>query len=305
MKKQTRVGPLLPHPLLLCYVAQKRKDKLILRVTILLKNPTQTTNMAIGNNFFSPYGKALQTWNSTRPAYRSGVSTQLRNAYRYGASATTTGVLRKRPTPGYSTNSLAAKVRKLQPANHVNVGDNVATFTMLHNTVFTWNLLSNVISGAATENQRSGNQLFLEAVKLSFFCESPTTIDAITVRVMILMHDDFYDNAVPSSVGLTRGDIGIGTTGNERTTCLIPDPKKCTIIDDRKFVISVPVSGARDTTIIDYNVQLKQKFLFQTSSTQEGKFKNLYCVITANQCNAPNGTIIGVMKPNFDLIFRE
>lgn len=256
--------------------------------------------MAIGN-FYSPYQLAYNSWNTTRAA-RSNYGTK--TTTRYAPGSTTGSVIRKRTSVPHKK-TFASKVRKLTPARHVNVGDNVATFNLLHNTLFTWNLLANVTSGAATENQRGSNSIYLEAVKFSMFVESPVTINAISIRIMILYHDDYFDNSAPSASGLTRGEIGIGTTGNERTTCMIPDPRKCTIVDDRKFQMIIPVENARDTIPIDYTVQLKKNFLFQTSGTTEGKLKNLYCVITANQVNSINGTNIGIMKPNMDLIFRE
>jgi len=174
---------------------------------------------------------------------------------------------------------------------------------MTHNTIYTMNLLNYVIQGS-TQGTRTGDTIYLEAVKFNAMFETPSAnINGVTVRIMILYHDDYYANGF-FSAGLGLTDLAMATTGVARASNLVIDPKKTTVLYDQVYNLNPSITSQVDTVPITFTCQLKKTFDFIPSS-QEGKERNLYAVCIPCVGSGSSGvTTAGTLYSNSDLIFK-
>jgi len=227
----------------------------------------------------------------TRPTYYTPTS-QTMNYTRNGS---------KRYKRG---NTLTQAIRNNASPMHLAIGDGVNAVELKHNKVQTQNLLNFLVQGD-TQYNRTGDNVYLETIKINATWEGPSvSSNGTTLRMMIVMHDDFFASNYITATGLLIGDLNMTGTGIARTPSMITDPKKCTVLDDRTFTLNQSLAGVSEKCDIVYNVPLKRSFVFQPG-TQEGKDRNLYLVVVADISGGINDTTVcGQLYINQDLIYK-
>lgn len=242
------------------------------------------------------------------PFYGAGLYNAFTQSNKYrrpNRTPTKTRTTLRRKTPYKKPYGLKQAIRNMESAHHTPVGDGVGAnaVTMTHNTIYTQNLL-HFTGQNSTQGGRTGDTIYLETVKVNATFESATAnINGITIRVMILFHDDFYANGFLGS-GLGLSDLNMLTTGSGRATHLIVDPKKTTVLYDELYNLNPSIDAQVDTVPITFSCPLKRTFNFIPGS-QEGKEKNLYLVVIPVVGSGTSGaTTAGVMYCNTDVIFK-
>ena len=230
---------------------------------------------------------------------------QQRYNYRQPSSGSATQTRTKTSTRGRKRPmTMTQVIRNNTTANHLAIGDGVNFVDLLHNTITTQNLTHFITPGTAQFN-RQGDTVYLEALKMNCFWEGPDVSEnGVQLRLIVLYHDDFHACDYISDSGLGLTDLAMIGTGGARTTTLITDPKRCTVIDDRTFLMNQALDSTKETTLINYTVQLKKRFDF-VPATQEGKDRNLYLVAISSIAGGATGTTLtGKLYVNQDLIFK-
>lgn len=209
----------------------------------------------------------------------------------------------RRKTPYKKPTSMVQVIRNMETAHHAPVGDNVNQPALLHNTLLTQNILFFVSQGTGQGN-RTGDTIFNESLKINATWEGPAAlVNGTQLRMLLLYHDDYHANGTLLS-GLGLNDLAMLTTGIARSPALLTDPKKCTVLDDRTFVLNQSISGASDVVNIRYTVPVKKRFDF-IPGTQEGKDRNLYLVVIPSIALGVTGvTSCGSLYVNTDIIYK-
>ena len=201
-------------------------------------------------------------------------------------------------------NTLTQAIRNQASPMHLAIGDGVNSVTLTHNTIQTQNMLIFLTPGT-TQYQRTGDNVFLEALKINATWEGPSvSSNGATLRMILCYHDDYHATNYINGSGLGLSDLQMTGTGQARTTAMITDPKKVTVVDDRTFTLNQSLAGVSEKCAITYTVPLKKRFTFQPT-TQEGKDRNLYLVVVADISGGSTGsTVCGQLYLNQDLIYK-
>lgn len=241
---------------------------------------------------FKNYGAAaMMAYGATRP-------TALRNQYRYGDGTRTYTQTNKRRRSSFKT-SFKQLMLKNTAAKHKTANSST---TMLQNNLYTWNISGLIVQGD-TNQDRDGDHVNLEALKLRGFVDSATTAGAYSFRIIVGYSSEEYAATTFTTAGLTAGEIFL-PNGTSNYTSLV-NPKTFTCLWDENIDINSQVAGAQDISSILKTVSLKRGFNYQNSAAIYGKDTNLYVVVVGIVIGGTNGvTIMGETSLSMDCIFK-
>lgn len=213
----------------------------------------------------------------------------------------------RRNTKKRKYNSFKQKVLALESAHH-KVSNDTSTIiaSATHNTVYTHNITAQVIQG--TDNYtRIGDNVYLEAIKISGFYGSDAALIHGQVFRIMLFYADVQDNTGTTGFGSAIGTskIFLDTTTSALTINGIVDPKKINVVYDSAHTMNHSLSSSIDVENLWINLQLQKSFTYQPS-TVYGKNTNLYLAFTAGVAGGSTGTTVcGALNLSYDLIFKN
>lgn len=236
---------------------------------------------------------------SVPQALGSGMWLNVPQAVKGGMSYTRTQ--RKRRRRFKKRVGLKRKIINTLPAKHNTFETNV---TMLANAAYTICPTKNITQGTGNQN-RLGDDVFLEALRLKGNFESDTEANAYSFRLIVgFTGEEITPTNVWSSAGLTAAELYQPNTFNILTSGLV-NKKAATILLDEIYDINSQVNGARSLHSYDVLVPLKQKFLYQVDGGVFGKTKNLFVWIVGYAVDKFGVTPIGRNYISVDLIFKD
>lgn len=210
---------------------------------------------------------------------------------------------KKRPATSYSLNR---RIMETKPAKHCPFSDvNVASAK--HNNIYTWGP-SQLIGRGVNDDQRIGDEVYLEAIKLNYFVSTlPASDKAVEVRVLVLYSGEEYNCPVTFiSTGLSGSELFVTNPAGGWMPNSLTNPKAVTVLDDRRIILNNSITGVADLESLAYTVQLKTKFPYQAGGSQYGKLRNLYVVVIGSILDGVTGTTQwGQVQVSADLIFRS
>jgi len=224
-----------------------------------------------------------------------------RTGFRYGGSKSQTITKRKRKY-GSRTFSLKRAIDNTRPAKHCPFTDIGVSTT--HNTIYTWGPSQTIAKGTG-DDQRIGDHVQLEALKLHYKVESNAAFDsAVQYRIITLWSGEEFNVPVTLGSGLSASELFV--TGSSAWQVLgVCNPKAVTVLDDRTINLNNSITGVSDLESNFYTVQLGQKLDYQTAGSIYGKNRNLYVVVIGSIDGGTTGTTVtGNILFNADLIFK-
>lgn len=212
----------------------------------------------------------------------------------------------KRKPKSAKSYTLTRAIRGTQPAKHLPFAD-VTISSGLHNNIYTWGPTQALAVGS-NNDQRIGDSVYLEALKLNFYGVSNASITkAVELRVIVCYSGEEFTNPFSFiSSGLQAGQLFVTSTTNGWMPNSLVNPKAVTVLDDRTIVYNNSISGVADLESLSYTVSLKTKFPYQSIGSTFGKNRNLYVVVTgAILDGVTNSTLAYSMNVSADLIFKN
>lgn len=230
---------------------------------------------------------------------RMSVSTVSSGRYGGGISKTTTVKKRKRYIQ--RKNSLRRKIIATLPAKH-NTFD--ANTSVLANSAYTLQPTRNI--GQGTGNQdRLGDEIFLEALKIKGHFETTTDSNAYQFRMIVgFTGEETNGIASWSATGLTAAEVYQPNTFTVLTAGQI-NKKAITVLYDETFDINSQVEGAVTLHGYDVLVPIKQRFKYQSAGSTYGKTKNLFVWIVGFATGIAGANSVGTNYISCDLIFKD
>jgi len=228
----------------------------------------------------------------------SGGGTGTRNQYRYGdgTRTMTTTNKRRRPNPRSSFKQL---MLKNTAAKHKTANPSTA---MTHNTMYTYNVTGQIVQGDSNQD-RDGDSINLEALKLRGFFDTSATAGAYSFRIIVGYSGEEYAATNFTTVGLTSGEVFLPNASNNFTGVI--NPKAFTVIFDSNVDINSQVAGASDISSMLKTISLKRKFPYQATASVFGKDVNLYVVVVGYVVGGVAGvTAVGEVSLATDCIFK-
>jgi len=239
---------------------------------------------------FNPYGMAGLL------AYGAGSGTKQQYRYGDGTRTMTTTNKRKRKFAKVSFKQL---MLKNTAAKHKTNNSSVA---MIQNNIYTLNLTAAIVQGD-TNQDRDGDHVNLEALKLRGFVDTAVTAGAYSFRYIVGYSGEEVGSTTWTAAGLTGGEIFL-PGGSSNFTSII-NPKTFTVLYDVNIDINSQVAGASDISSVIKSIQLKRDFNYQSTASTFGKDTNLYMICIGIVVGGTNGTtIIGEVSMSSDLIFK-
>lgn len=217
---------------------------------------------------------------------------------RGGFSATRTMTKRRRLRRGYYK-TFKARVRDIPPAkHHAGVSETVLT----DNGIFTMGITQGVGPGTGN-NQRIGDSIFLEALKINGHFQSSENSNGYKFRVIVGYSGEEYGTTVLATGNLSAQEIFL-PSGGENINKIV-NPKAFTAVYDEVIDINSQIEG--DGTIQSYRatIPLKKNFPYQEATSVYGKTNNLYVVVIGYGIGLVDGTSVGAIYMTYDLIFKN
>jgi len=225
-------------------------------------------------------------------------------ATRTGNAMVQTVTQRKRKF-GSRSFSLKKAIDNTKPAKHCPATDiTTGTGTCTHNTIYTWGP-SELISKGTGDDQRIGDHVQLEALKLHYKVESNAAYDsAVQFRIITCFSGEEFN--VPATLGSGLAASELFVTGASAWQVLgVCNPKAVTVLDDRTINLNNSITAVSDLESCFYTVRLGTKLDYQTAGSIYGKLRNLYVVVIASIDGGTTGTTVaGNILINADLIFK-
>jgi len=209
-----------------------------------------------------------------------------------------------------SRRSMGSKIKNtiLQMAApyHTSINDTVCGSAMTHNTIYTLNLTAFINQGTTNQN-RTGDQIFLEAVKMRGYVRSATASNAYQYRILVgWSGEDITLVSLASVGGLSISELFLPSTGGASLASAPINPKAFTVLYDQIVDLNSQLTGTADINSVVATIRIQQKFAYQASASALGKTKNLFFVIVPS---VPTGTVgvtdAGSCGFNHDIIFKN
>lgn len=182
---------------------------------------------------------------------------------------------------------------------------NLQVFPMTHNSIYTNNLTAQVTAGTTNED-RQGDGIYMQGLKVTGNFISAVTAGAYRYRVMVLTSSQEYNFGIGFGNGLTVTEIFQPNSGTSIRPSAIVNSKAVTVLHDEQFDINSQIAATSDIVSTEFYVPLKRKFLYQEDGGIFGKNKNLYLVIIGYVAGGiPNVTSAGGGYFNTDLVFKN
>jgi len=194
--------------------------------------------------------------------------------------------------------SFKQRVLSIPPAKHLTADSRVGIGS---DTVYGVNVTAQVVQGDAN-NQRDGDAIYMEALKIKGQFESDPTSNAYKCRILVGYSGEEFTAAAFSAATLSGNQVFFSGTNNYNA---IVNPKAFTCLYDTTMDLNSQIEG--DVTIQSYEatIQLKQMLPYQASASVYGKYKNLYIVVIGYGVGIGVGTGIGTISMNWDLIYKN
>jgi len=211
----------------------------------------------------------------------------------------------KRKQKNSRSYTLTRAIRGTQPAKHVPFSD-ITISSGLHNNIYTWCPTQNIARGT-NNDQRNGDAVFLEAMKLNFYAASNALITkAVEVRILVCYSGEEYSCPVTFiSSGLQGAELFVTSASNGWMPNSMVNPKAVTVLDDRTIILNNSISAVSDLESLSYTIPLKAKFPYQSAGSVYGKTRNLYVVVMGSILDGvTNSTLAYSMNVSGDLIFK-
>lgn len=212
----------------------------------------------------------------------------------------------KRKTRASRSYTLSRAIRGTQPAKHCPFSD-ISIGSGLHNNVYTWGPTQAIVRGTAND-QRIGDSVFLEAIKLNFYgVSNPAITKAVELRVIVCYSGEEYSTPFAfTASGLQPSEMFVTSALNGWMPNSLVNPKGITVLDDRTIVYNNSISGVADLESHSYTVSLKTKFPYQSAGSVYGKTRNLYVVVMGSILDGvTNSTLAYSVNFSGDLIFKD
>lgn len=175
---------------------------------------------------------------------------------------------------------------------------------LLHNTLYTLNLLGNIPQGD-TSQSRSADNIHVDALKIRLLFSTETTTNKQIpkeYRVMIVKHDT-EGQAASDAFGSTLGATDL-FQGNNVVVYEQINPKNCTVIYEKRCKLKPSISATNDMCEISDIIRLNTTFTYKTNSNY-GKMHNYYLVVCGYEPDAAAAATVGRVTFFGDLIFKD
>lgn len=198
--------------------------------------------------------------------------------------------------------SLKKKIYNTLPAKHCPYTD--ITATILHNGIYTFGPSQTIARGTAND-QRIGDSVHMEALKLNGYVKSNASLNAgVQFRIIVLWSGEEYASATALTSGLGNSEVFLTNAGTW-TASGLTNPKAVTVLDDRIINLNNTITNAADLESFAYTVPIHQDFDYQAAGSVMGKSRNLYVVVVASIDGGTTGvTTAGTCLIYGDLIFK-
>jgi len=254
-------------------------------------------NYNLGTGYVSGVAAALSVLGAAGGGSNQQVGTT-------SAASRSQTMARKRRKVTGRRSSFAKKVRNLAPYQHNTLADGSDFSNMTHNTIYTTNLTAKIVQGDANTD-RDGDAIYLNALKLSGAIHTNTASNGYMFRVLVGWSGEEYA-ITASSAGLTSQEIFLPATGTTFLTNGIVNPKAFTCIYDSISDVNSLLATTADIFSLRAKIQLDQKYVYQSSGSTFGKFKNLYLVVIGCVIGGTTGTTAtGTFYMGTDVIFQK
>lgn len=215
----------------------------------------------------------------------------------------------KRPGPPMSRRSraprssgLASRVRALRPYKHSTIGSNSSGGPLLQNIFVTNPVTQNIPQG--TDNvSRDGDEIHLASLKLSGYFSTPAASGAFSYRILVGF--SHVQNNSFNAIAFAVSDLFLPNTGSVSQMDAIINPKAFTVLYDEKVTVPSVIPATIDMALINATVPLNQKFVYGSSGSVYGKFKNMYTVIIGYGVGFAAASNVGAYALNTDLVFQD
>ena len=221
--------------------------------------------------------------------------------FNYGGPSTRSVTKRKRGRRQYG---LKQTIRGLESALHnVSNATGTANFVTSHNNVYSKNLCYDITQGTAQGN-RQGDTIYLCALRLSGFYESPqASANGVIYRVIVYWSDVYAATGNWGTATITTGNLFINT--GDRNSTLITDPKKITVLYDETTVIQPTVEQVYTAMDISAKISIEKAINFLPGANEVNP-RQLYISIIASVANGTAGiTDSGKFIMGTDVIFKN
>lgn len=224
---------------------------------------------------------------------------------RIARSQTQTQTTTKRRKKAPRANSFKQKMLATKPAFHDSVSDTDLQVAHKHNTLYAFSPSQAITQGTGNDN-RIGDRVYLEAIKLKglYHCDAAT--GAYTMRILVGYSSEEYNAPSSFITGFVSTDIFLPNTGNSFRTNSIVNPKAFTTLYDSTIEINSMLANTQEVKNFEDIIYLKKDFPYQSAGSQYAKDQNLYIIV----CSAVLGGITGVTNSGatymtYDLIFKN
>lgn len=178
-------------------------------------------------------------------------------------------------------------------------------FNMTSNTIYSLNLTAFIDQGV-TNQDRQGDAIFLEMLKLRGYVNSTTAGNAYSFRVMVGWSGEDYTLVTMANTGLTGSEIFLPSTGTTSTVHRIVNPKAFTVLYDSTIDVNSQLSTSADISSVIADIPLYQKFQYQSTASALGKTKNLFLVVIGYGVGLTTGSgVVGSSQINSALSFKN
>lgn len=214
-----------------------------------------------------------------------------------------TKTVRKRKRRFTQRKSLKRKIIDTLPAKHNTFA---STVNIAAQSAYTIVPTRNIGQGTSNQ-QRLGDDIFLEALKVKGTFNTATDSNAYQYRMIIgFTGEELAVSSTWSSTGLAAADVYQPDTFDATfLTGGAVNKKSITVLYDETFDVNSQVEGAPTLHGYDVLVPIKQKFLYQSAGSTYGKTKNLFVWIVGYSPGLTGITNIGSCNIAVDLIFKD
>jgi len=168
------------------------------------------------------------------------------------------------------------------------------------NQIYNFPLTAQITQGT-TQANRTGDSIYLSALKLRGYIASPVTSSVYFYRIIVGFCNNTNTNVSLLASGFTAADIFLNTPVNAYVNGII-NPKAFTALYDTQFTVNSQIASASDGIHWADTVPINQKFQYDASNSALGKSKNLFILVIPT---AIGTTAAGSCAISTDLIFKN
>lgn len=229
-------------------------------------------------------------------------------------SGTRSGVLlpkkmKKKTTRTYKKKSvsLTQKMKQIALRQHeIKNCNNGSSANLLHAQQQAINITAAVVQGSNVE-QRVGDEITLNALRMVFDLAAPTTAGAYSYRVMVVYHDADYSPTTFSTSSISYSEVFLPGAVSGSNSMGIVNKKAVQVLYDGLVCINSNIAATADHVQFPVTVNLRNiKFPYKATGSLYGKYKNLYVLVVPFVIGGVNDTTgCGTVILNYSLDFRD